>query len=94
MSKQVVMPSREIVPGLVDSLKAAREKSGLSQYQAAEAAGVHQVSIAKYETGKATPTLPVLYKLADAYGVTVCDLLPEGDQPRIAEKPKKGRGKK
>ncbi|MFO0798970.1 MAG: helix-turn-helix transcriptional regulator [Gemmataceae bacterium] len=88
------MPSREIVPGLVDSLKAAREKSGLSQYQAADAAGVHQVSIAKYETGKATPTLPILYKLADAYGVAVCDLLPEGDRPPAAAKSKKTPGKK
>lgn len=72
-----LMPSnRDTVPGLAAKLREAREAAGLSQVQAGEKAGVHHVSIAKFETEKVTPTIRVLYLLADAYGVEVCDLLP------------------
>lgn len=64
------------VPGLAAVLRAARESAGMSQAQAGESSGFHHVSIARFETDKATPTLRVLYLLADAYGVKVCDLLP------------------
>lgn len=72
----ISMPPRETVPGLADKLRAAREAVKMSQQDAANASGVHQVSIARYETDKAVPTLAVLYKLAAAYRVNVCDLLP------------------
>ena len=75
------MPDREVVPGLAEKLKAAREKAGLSQIQAGEKAGVHHVSIARFETDARVPTLAILYKLAEAYGVNVCDLLPEKLEP-------------
>ncbi len=65
------------VTGLADKLRAARKAAGLSQVEAGERAGVHHVSIAKFETDRSTPTLRVLYRLADAYGVDVCDLLPQ-----------------
>lgn len=70
------MCHRDHVPGLADKLRAAREAKGLSQVEAGELSGVHHVSIAKFETEKATPTLRVLYLLAAAYDVTVCGLLP------------------
>jgi transcriptional regulator with XRE-family HTH domain len=69
-------PNRDSVPGLAVLLKEAREAARLSQVQAGQKSGVHHVSIAKFETEKATPTLRVLYLLAAAYGVDVCDLLP------------------
>lgn len=78
------MPNRETVPGLADKLRAAREAVEMSQQDAADRSGVHQVSIARYETDKSTPTIPVLYKLAEAYGVKPADLLPEP-----AKKPRK-----
>ena len=68
---------RDTVPGLAAKLREAREASGLSQVQAGEKAGVHHVSIAMFETEARSPTVRVLYKLAEAYGVSVCDLLPE-----------------
>jgi len=71
-----LMPSRDSIPGLAAVLRAAREKAGLSQAAAAEKAGLYQANIARFETDKATPTLRVLFKLAAAYGVGVCDLLP------------------
>jgi transcriptional regulator with XRE-family HTH domain len=76
------MPPREIVPGLSDKLRAARDAAQMSQQDAADASGVHQVSIARYETDKAVPTLAVLYKLAEAYGVDVTELLPPSPKKR------------
>lgn len=75
-SKTAPMPERETIPGLADKLRAAREAAGLSQQQAAEASGMYQATIARYETDGRVPTLGALYKLAAAYGVGVCDLLP------------------
>jgi len=83
------MANRDTVPGLAASLRAAREAANLSQVEAGERSGVHHVSIAKFETDKSTPTLRVLYKLAGAYGVGVCELLPEQSKTK---KPKKKSG--
>lgn len=69
-------PSRDSVPGLAQKLREARDAAGLTQIEAGEKSGVHHISIAKFETGKATPTVRVLCLLADAYGVHVCDLIP------------------
>lgn len=77
---------RDTVPGLAEKLKAAREAAGLTQQQAADRSGVHAVSIARFESEARGPSVATLYKLADAYGVTVCDLLPVK-----APGPKKGR---
>lgn len=76
------MPNRDTVPGLAALLKTAREVAGLTQTQAGERSGVHQISISRFETDKATPTIRVLYKLATAYGVDVCDLLPHRRRKR------------
>lgn len=76
MTRNFLMGLRDLVPGLAAKLKAAREAAGLTQQVAGERSGVHPVSIAKFEIGTTTPTLRVLYKLAKAYGVDVCDLLP------------------
>lgn len=83
------MPEREVIPGLAARLKAARDAAGLSQQQAAERAGTYQVTIARFETDKRVPTLGILYKLAEAYGVNICDLLPGGVLPDAA--PAKGK---
>lgn len=72
-----LMPNRDTVPGLAARLKAAREKAELSQSEAASRAGLYQANIARFETDKGTPTLRVLLKLAEAYGVDVCDLIRE-----------------
>lgn len=67
---------RDSIPGLSDALRKARERSGLSQVQAGKKAGVHHVSIARFELGTSTPTLRVLCRLAEAYGIEVSELLP------------------
>ena len=72
------VPDREVIPGLAKTMAAAREAAALSQQDAGEKSGVHHVSIARFETETRVPTLAALSKLASAYGVNVCDLLPAG----------------
>jgi len=67
--------SRRIVRGLAERLRSAREAAGLTQIQAGKKSGVHQVSISQFELGKHTPTILTLCKLAEVYGLDVCDLL-------------------
>lgn len=83
------MPNRDSVPGLPALLKAARERCGLSQIQAAQRSGVHAVSIARFETDARTPSIATLIKLARAYGVKPADLIPADETPE--KKPKKGK---
>jgi transcriptional regulator with XRE-family HTH domain len=83
------MSGRDSVAGLGEHLRAARETSGLSQGQAEERSGVHRVNISKFEAGTKVPTLATLYKLAEAYGVNVCDLLPGGKLPGPEKPPAK-----
>src|SRR5262245_59463742 len=78
------MASRDFVPGVGAKLRAAREKAGLSQQQAAERSGVHAINISKFENDKSTPTLATLYKFAEAYGVDVCKLLPDCDEVKAS----------
>jgi transcriptional regulator with XRE-family HTH domain len=85
------MPDKELVPGLAARLKEFREKAGLTLRDAGERAGVHYVSIARFESEARVPTLGIVYKLAAAYGTTVCELLPDAGQLPATPKPKKGK---
>jgi len=83
------------VNGLGEKLKAAREKAGLSQVVVAEKSGVARANLSAFENGSQTPTLATLYKLAEAYGVDVCDLLPRPQVEQPAEEvPEVKKGKK
>jgi transcriptional regulator with XRE-family HTH domain len=88
------MSARDSVSGLGERLKATREKSGLSQGQAEERSGVSRVNISRFESEIKVPTIATLYKLAEAYGVNVCELLPGGKLPSSEEKSPMRRGKK
>lgn len=52
-----------------------RKSKGLSQQRLAALSGVHRVTIARFETGKISPTLATLNKLAAALGVKISDLV-------------------
>lgn len=49
----------------------ARERAGLTQEELAERAGLHAISISRYETGSRRPNSKAMDKLAKALGVTV-----------------------
>jgi DNA-binding XRE family transcriptional regulator len=53
------------------SLADIRRKRGLSQDQLAKLSGVHRVTIARFETGKISPKLKTLERLAAALGVPI-----------------------
>ncbi len=53
----------------------ARYSAGLTQWAAATATGVSSSYIAQVELGYYCPSIPVLVKLAGAYGTTVSVML-------------------
>jgi ribosome-binding protein aMBF1 (putative translation factor) len=48
------------------TVRALRERHGLSQSELARAAGMTQSAVARFEAGGTIPTLPVLERLANA----------------------------
>jgi transcriptional regulator with XRE-family HTH domain len=56
-------------------LKAARTRRKLTQAKLAEKVGVHQVTIARLESGTRRPSMAMLQRLAKALGVPVTRLL-------------------
>lgn len=61
------------------SFKKAREKSGLTQQEAATKLGVDQSAVCQWETGKSKPRATLLPKIAKLYGCTVDELLAEDE---------------
>ncbi len=54
-----------------ENLKAFRKEHGLSQGKLAEAVGVTQQCVSKWERADGEPTLTYLWKLADLFGVSI-----------------------
>lgn len=57
------------------NLAQIRKAKGMTQRKLSYLSGVHRVSIARYESGRVSPTLRVLEKLADALGVPIDDII-------------------
>ena len=60
-------------------LRTWRERAGLSQGQAAAAAGMSQAYISRLEAAEHSPSIETLDRLAGAYGCEVYDLLQDPD---------------
>ncbi len=54
-----------------ENLKVLRRERGLSQGKLAEAVGVTQQCVSKWERADGEPTLSYLWKLADLFGVSI-----------------------
>ena len=63
-----------------DKIRDLRERKGWTQDDLAEAAGIHRVTIAKYEAGKVEPKSTSLSRLAAALEVEAGFLLGESDK--------------
>jgi len=61
--------------GLV--LRQVRQDKGLTQERLGELAELHRTYISLLERGQRTPTLDVLFRLADSLGVSASDLVKE-----------------
>lgn len=59
----------------ISKLRKVRKAQGMTQRRLAILSGVDRVSIARYETGRVSPNIRNLSKLADALGVPVDELV-------------------
>jgi len=57
------------------TIKALREKSNMTQLRLADILGVSDKSVSKWETGKGYPDISLLQPLADAFSISVSELL-------------------
>lgn len=81
----------ETFPG---RLRELRERKGLSREQVAVAAGTSSHSVAKLEQGTRSPSLELAWRIAQALGCSLDDLMkPAAPPPAPPRPPRKPRGK-
>ena len=73
---------------LSEKILSLRTQMGLSQEDLAEKLGVSRQSVSKWETGQSVPDLDKLIKLADLFGISVDELVREGERPQPPDPPK------
>ena len=66
-----------------ESLRDIRRRQGHSLDTLALASGVSRAMLGQTETGKSVPTITVLWKIADALGVPVAQLIGDPDAPQF-----------
>lgn len=70
---------------IAEKLRFYREACALSHQQVADALNIERSTYTKYETGKTTPNVKVLVKLAKIFNINPMELLPyesdAGDDP-------------
>ena len=59
----------------ITNLAKVRKAKGMTQRKLSIKSGVHRVSIARYETGKVSPNVRALERLAEALGVPMDALI-------------------
>ena len=68
-----------------EALKRFRKRLGLTQASVAEALGIHRQAYQPYETGKTTPSVKMIIKIANAFDVSTDYLLGRSDTPKPSE---------
>lgn len=61
--------------GLILRLAEVRKARGFTQKSLSALSGVSRISIARYETGKASPSVRMLQRIADALKVPIGELV-------------------
>lgn len=64
------------------NMRAIRKSHGLTMRQLGETIGASESSISLYETGKQSPDITMLCRIADALHVSTDELLGRADDPR------------
>ena len=72
---------------LAEKILELRTGQNLSQGDLAEKLEVSRQSVSKWETGQAVPELDKIIKLADLFGVSVDELVRDGERPQPPEPP-------
>ena len=70
---------------LAEKILSLRTERGMSQDDLAEKLDVSRQSVSKWETAQSTPDLDKIIKLADLFGVSVDQLVREGERPQPPE---------
>lgn len=65
------------------TIRELREERGWTQLELAGKLGVTPSSIYLWEAGKAMPRIPQFRKMAQAFGVSMDDILPEAEQKTV-----------
>ncbi len=58
-----------------ERFKLLRKASGFTQTEVCKRLGIKQYNLSDYETGRASPSIEILLKMADLYEVSLDDLL-------------------
>jgi transcriptional regulator with XRE-family HTH domain len=66
---------RQIKQPLGELIRTAREKAGMTQQAAADAADIYIKSYQRFESGERSPKIESLMKLAIAFGCTLDELV-------------------
>ena len=72
---------------LAEKILSLRTQRGMSQDDLAEKMEVSRQSVSKWETAQSTPDLDKIIKLANLFGVTVDELVRDGEAPQPPEPP-------
>ena len=72
---------------LAEKILSLRTERGMSQDDLAEKLEVSRQSVSKWETAQSTPDLDKIIKLADLFGLSVDQLVRDGERPRSPEPP-------
>ena len=62
-----------------DRIKESRKNKGLKQSELADRIGVSVISIGRYESGERTPTVDIIAKIAEVFGLNISDFLSDVD---------------
>ena len=65
--------------GLSQNIRKYRERAGWDQGQLAEKLDRTNGAVSQWESGRAVPRMPLVNKMADLFGVTVADLMSDGE---------------
>jgi transcriptional regulator with XRE-family HTH domain len=71
------------VKAIAANVRRLRAERGLSAAGLARASGVARATLAELEAGRGNPTVETLYGVASVLGVTLADLLVEGETPAV-----------
>ena len=72
---------------LAEKILSLRTERGMSQDDLAEKMEVSRQSVSKWETAQSTPDLDKIIRLADLFGVSVDELVRDGEAPQPPEPP-------
>ena len=70
---------------LAEKILSLRTQRGMSQDDLAEKMEVSRQSVSKWETAQSTPDLDKIIRLADLFGVSVDELVRDGEAPQPPE---------